>query len=68
MNPIDLTRRRLLMNTLFGAGLIGLRSLATGIPISVLANPRKAFAAARETGAAPAAQYIPSMPTCPACI
>jgi hypothetical protein len=36
----ELTRRRLLMNTLFGAGLVGLRSLASGIPVSVLRDPR----------------------------
>ena len=41
---MELTRRRLLMNSLFGAGLLGLRSLATGIPISILANPRRALA------------------------
>jgi hypothetical protein len=34
------------MNMLFGAGWLGLRSLATGIPIAILANPRKALAAA----------------------
>ncbi len=28
-----LSRRKLLLDTLFGAGLLGLRSLATGIPI-----------------------------------
>ena len=32
------------MTMLFGAGGIGLRALATGIPASVLMNPRKAFA------------------------
>lgn len=35
---MDVTRRRFVMNTLFGAGLVGLRSLATGIPISVLSG------------------------------
>ncbi len=34
-----LSRRKLMLDTLFGAGLLGLRSLATGIPIAVLANP-----------------------------
>lgn len=37
-------RRTFLMHTLFGAGLLGLRSLATGIPISMLAQPLRAFA------------------------
>jgi len=58
---MEFTRRRLLMNTLFGAGLLGLRSLATGIPISILANPRRALAAARLRSAAASAaapQYI----------
>lgn len=41
MNP---TRRQLLTNALCGAGLWGLRSLATGIPAAYLMNPRRAFA------------------------
>ena len=60
-NEVDLTRRRLLMQTLFGAGLLGLRSLATGIPIHVLANPRRALAEVRrspEPKAGSAAQYV----------
>jgi len=54
---MDASRRRFLTRTLFGAGLLGLRSLATGIPLSILANPRRALAA----GSCPsssAAQYI----------
>jgi len=39
-----MTRRDALMSTLFGAGWIGLRALATGIPASVLLNPRSAAA------------------------
>jgi hypothetical protein len=42
MNP---ERRNALLTMLFGAGFVGLRSLATGIPASILLNPRKAFAA-----------------------
>ncbi len=38
-------RRNALLTMLFGAGFVGLRSLATGIPASILLNPRKAFAA-----------------------
>jgi uncharacterized protein DUF1501 len=54
-----LSRRRLLYDTLFGAGLLGLRSLATGIPLAVLANPRKASAqAATACAANPDAQYL----------
>ena len=39
------TRRNFLMDGLFGAGWLGLRALATGIPAAVLANPRRALAA-----------------------
>jgi hypothetical protein len=41
---MDESRRRLLLRTLFGGGLLGLRALATGVPLAVLANPRKALA------------------------
>lgn len=34
------TRRNLLLSTLFGAGALGLRALATGVPLSLLASPR----------------------------
>ena len=37
-----LSRRRILERTLLGTSLLGLRSLASGIPISVLKNPRSA--------------------------
>jgi Protein of unknown function (DUF1501) len=40
-----LTRREAILKTLFGAGFVGLRALATGLPISFLLNPRKALAA-----------------------
>lgn len=49
---MTLDRRRALLSMLFGTGLVGLRSLATGIPASILLNPRKAFAGG-EGGAAP---------------
>ncbi len=42
--PMPASRRELLKRALFGAGMWGLRSLATGIPVAVLANPRKALA------------------------
>ena len=54
---MNLSRRKLLLDTLFGAGMLGLRSLATGIPIAVLANPRRA-AAQTVPGCNPDAQYI----------
>jgi hypothetical protein len=38
------TRRDALLSTLFGTGLIGLRSLATGLPAALLLNPRRALA------------------------
>jgi hypothetical protein len=34
----------MLLDVLFGAGWIGLRSLATGLPIALLSNPRRALA------------------------
>ena len=39
-----ITRRHALMSTLFGAGYVGLRALATGLPASLLLNPRHALA------------------------
>jgi hypothetical protein len=58
---MELTRRQLLLRTLFGAGGLGLRSLATGIPAAFLANPRAADARShrgplQRTAAAP--QYV----------
>ncbi|HEY2899709.1 MAG TPA: DUF1501 domain-containing protein [Polyangia bacterium] len=38
------TRRELLLRTLFGAGYVGLRALATGLPLSFLLRPREALA------------------------
>src|SRR6185369_4498973 len=40
------TRRQTLLSALFGAGYVGLRALATGLPASFLLNPRRALAAA----------------------
>ncbi len=39
-----ITRRQALLSTLFGTGMIGLRALATGLPASLLLNPRRALA------------------------
>lgn len=60
---IMINRRQAIQSTLFGAGLVGLRSLATGLPASFLVNPRKALAAAGDgcvaVGAgASGAQYV----------
>jgi hypothetical protein len=52
---MNLTRRQALLRTLFGAGGLGLRSLATGLPIAYFLNPKRAVAA----GCTPAkAQYV----------
>jgi hypothetical protein len=59
-SEMEFSRRRLLMNTLFGAGLLGLRSLATGIPMAILANPRRALATGGTAGSPSntAVQYL----------
>lgn len=41
---MKLNRRKMLYTALFGAGGLGLKSLASGIPISVLADPMRARA------------------------
>jgi hypothetical protein len=40
----EFSRRDALRTALFGAGMLGLRSLATGLPAAILLNPRKALA------------------------
>jgi hypothetical protein len=57
---MNVSRRDALLSTLFGAGCIGLRALATGLPVSFLLDPRKALAQAPATGCATQskAQYI----------
>jgi len=50
-----LNRRQLLGASLAGAGLIGLRSMATGLPISFLLNPKSARA---DAACAASAQYL----------
>jgi hypothetical protein len=41
---MNITRRQTLLSALFGAGYVGLRALATGLPASFLLNPRRALA------------------------
>lgn len=41
---MKLNRRDAVMSALFGAGLVGLRALASGVPASLLMNPRAASA------------------------
>jgi hypothetical protein len=53
-----MTRRDALMSTLFGAGYVGLRALATGLPVSFLLDPRKARAAGLPCAAPAKAQYV----------
>ena len=55
-----ITRRQGLKTTLLGAGLVGLRALATGLPPTFLLNPRRAFAGAAPPmcGTNAKAQYI----------
>lgn len=42
---MNITRRQTLLSALFGAGYVGLRALATGLPASFLLDPRRALAA-----------------------
>jgi hypothetical protein len=53
-----LNRRQAILSTLFGTGMIGLRAIATGLPASLLLDPRRALAAGA-TGTDPSkAQFI----------
>ena len=57
---MTISRRNLLMSSLFGAGYVGLRALATGVPAAILMKGRRAFADGTATtcGDASRAQYI----------
>ena len=44
MRPVN--RRETLLTGLFGAGYVGLRAMASGLPVWFLANPRRASAQA----------------------
>ena len=50
-----ITRRESILSTLFGAGMVGLRSLATGLPVSLLVDPRRALAGGALPAACPSA-------------
>src|SRR3954447_7511838 len=41
---MDANRRDLILGTLFGAGHLGLRALATGLPFAAFTRPRSVFA------------------------
>ncbi len=59
MRTANITRRQALLSTLLGAGGVGLRALATGLPTSLLLSPRRALAAPPPVGcAATKAQFI----------
>jgi hypothetical protein len=51
-----ISRRNAILSTLFGTGMIGLRSLATGLPAALLLNPRRALADMPAVN--PAAQFV----------
>src|SRR5690349_20316709 len=55
---MDDTRRKLLRSGLLGAGLLGLRSLATGLPVSFLLDPLAARADELPCPKAGAGQYL----------
>src|SRR6476619_2475252 len=41
---MDANRRDVILGTLFGAGQLGLRALATGLPFAAFSRPRSVFA------------------------
>jgi len=53
---MKITRRDALAATLFGGSMVGLRSLATGLPVKFLLNPKKALAQMGDAGCANMAQ------------
>jgi hypothetical protein len=55
---MSFTRRNVLMSTLFGAGYVGLRALATGVPAAALLKGREAFADGATCVDKTKAQYI----------
>jgi hypothetical protein len=58
---MSLSRRQAILQTLFGSSGLGLLSFATGVPLSVLGNPRRALAAGGPTATCPnpaAATYL----------
>ena len=58
------TRRQALRSSLLGAGYVGLRALATGLPPALLLNPRKALADATSACASQAAAQFVVFSTC----
>ena len=58
MSRKPISRRNLLLSTLLGTGYVGLRSLATGLPASLLVNPRRALADGNVPCGAGKAQFV----------
>src|SRR5579859_1474906 len=57
--PAMVTRREALLLSLFGGGFVGLRLLATGLPVAFFADPKKALARGSALNASrEKAQYI----------
>ena len=52
MNKRTLTRRDWLASCLFSGGLLGLRSIASGLPVAAIANPQKWLASISDEAAA----------------
>ena len=55
---MNISRRKALMSALFGAGYVGLRALATGIPAGILLRGRRAFADGATCAEPSKAQFI----------
>jgi len=55
---MKITRRNLLASTLFGTGYLGLRALATGLPLSLFVKGRRALADGSACADSSKAQYI----------
>jgi hypothetical protein len=55
---VKLNRRDALFGALFGGTMIGLRSIATGLPAKLLLDPRKAFADDQTCHASSSAQFV----------
>ncbi len=53
-----ISRRQLLLSSSAGATLLGLRTLATGLPISIFLDPRRALAAAAAACPTGKAQFV----------
>jgi len=53
-----ISRRQAVLSALFGTGCVGLRALATGLPASLLLNPRKLLADPNPTCPSGKAQFI----------